>query len=526
MSTNPDFTHFIEINNFPSLYVNLFDQKTLAIDYLKSIIKQNKNNQFTSFANKDNFYSGLNTEQGEQLASTLKEKCKRRLFLNRNKTKNGIHFHLLLDDILKLKGVKKSLVILFVPDIFFTHINKDNLTIVLNKLNAYATQHELSIQLLIYGSVTASSFTPALLSLNRHLTGLASMTMISDNKYSYQVHFWADPDGIQSDRRFVLQKTAQDALAEVQVSAPGMPAFSNPHDSTLIIMSQDVLDEDIPHPAHVQLAANNAAIIRDPQIPHAATVILSCQSPEAVRQLAADCLHLRQQAGPQLKIIIREVRQCLRYADETFLLLAGVNLIVPYHLPFLRMMSQVEAMQGQYMTRPLPDNTEELLFHDPNYHARGYLDNQTFIQYCHTVMQQFTSPRLGVVLIQLKLLSGMQPEECLRLCHIRRDGDVITACNHALYVLFSAIRQTDIQTALNHIFDVPVRDLFRAVHIITTPYELEQELEVIDKEALPVSAEIKKITTEPAIFAATGNRQPEAAALFATPKPIRFKGES
>ncbi|WP_120512542.1 cellulose biosynthesis protein BcsE [Photobacterium salinisoli] len=526
MSTNPDFTHFVEINNFPSVYVTLFDHKTIAIDYLTSIIKHNKNNNFTCFTNKENFYSGLNEQKSDRVSAMLKEKCKRAFFLNQNKTQSGIHFHLLLDDIIKLKVATHSLAVLFVPDIFFTNINKKNLTIVLKMLNEYAAEHELAIQLMVYGSVTSTSLTPALLSLNRHLAGLTSMSTISDNKYSYHVHFWSDSEGIQSDRRFVIQKTAQGALVAVLASTPAIPVFSNQDDSTRIIMSQDVLDEDIPLPSHVQLAASNAAIISDPHIPHSATLILSCQSPETIRQLAVDCLHLRQQAGPKLKIIIREIRQCLRYADETFLLRAGVNLIVPYHLPFLRMMSQVDAMQGQYMTRPLPDNTEELLFNDPNFHARGYMDNQTFIQYCHTVMQQFTSPRLGIVLVKLKLLSGMQPEECLRLCHIRRDGDVITACNHELYVLFSAIRQTDIHTALNNIFDVPVRDLFRTVHVISTHYELEKELEVVAKEALPVSAEIKRITTEPAIFTGKSSADAEMAVLFATPKRLRLKGES
>ncbi|WP_311567280.1 cellulose biosynthesis protein BcsE [Photobacterium arenosum] len=526
MSTNPDFTHFVEINNFPSVYVNLFAQKTLAINYLTSIIKHNKNNSFTCFTNKDNFYSGLSEQDGSQISAALQEKCKKILFLNRNKSQNGIHFHLLLDDIIKLKATKKSLAVLFVPDIFFANINNDNLTIVLKKLNDHATSNDLTIQLLVYGSITSTSLKPALLALNHHLAGLASMSMISDDKYSYQVHFWAKSDGVQSDKTFVVQKTAHGVLAAVPVSTPNIAALSSQDDTALIVMSHAVVDDDIPLPAHVQLAANNAEIISDLTTPPSATLILSCQSPEEIRQLAVDCLHLRQKAGPRLKIIIREVRQCLRYADEAFLLSAGVNLIVPYHLPFLRMMSQVDAIQGQRMTRLLPDNTEDLLLNDPNYNARGYLDNQTFIQYCHTVMQQFTSPQLDVVLVKLKLLPGMQPDECLRLCHIRRDGDVITACHHALYVLFSAIRQTDIHTALNNIFDAPVRDLFQTVRVISAHHDLEKELEVVGKEALTVCADIKKITTEPAIFAENNSTEDKMTALFAAPKRIRLKGES
>lgn len=524
MSINPDFTHFVGINNFPSVYVNLFDHKTMAIDYLTSIIKQNENNNFTSLTNKDNFYSGLTEQEAYQLSATLQEKCKKLFFLNKNRAPNGIH--LLLDDIIKLKITQKSLCILFVPDIFFVNINNDNLTIDLKKLNDHATNNNLTIQLLVYGSVASTSLKPALLALNRHLAGLASMSMISDDKYSYHVHFWAKPDGVQSDKTFIVQKTALGMLAAVPVSTPNITTLGSQDDTTLIVMSHAAAEEDIPLPAHVQLAANNAEIISDSTTPPSATVILSCQSPEEIRQLAVDCLYLRQKAGLRLKIIIREVRQCLRYADETFLLRAGVNLIVPYHLPFLRMMSQVDAVQGQRMTRPLPANTEELLLNDPNYNARGYLDNQTFTQYCHTVMQQFTSPQLDLVLVKLKLLPGMQPDECLRLCHIRRDGDVITACHHALYVLFSAIRQTDIHTALNNIFDAPVRDLFRAVQIISAHHDMEKELEVVDKEALTVCADIKKIITEPAIFTEKSSAEEEMAALFAAPKRIRLKGES
>ncbi len=114
----------------------------------------------------------------------------------------------------------------------------------------------------------------------------------------------------------------------------------------------------------------------------------------------------------------------------------------------------------------------------------------------------------------------MSAEECLRLCHIRRDGDVVTAANNALYVLFSAIRKTDIDIAINRIFEFPVRDLFRSTITLEIKEDIEVELRHIIENSLEISEEVSALTTQQQIFSPATASLTEVPVLFAVKKAI------
>ncbi|MDN4734046.1 BcsE family c-di-GMP-binding protein [Vibrio parahaemolyticus] len=66
----------------------------------------------------------------------------------------------------------------------------------------------------------------------------------------------------------------------------------------------------------------------------------------------------------------------------------------------------------------------------------------------------------------------------------------------ALYVLFSAIRQSDIDIALNNIFEFPVRDLFHSTHTFDTQLDIETELKFIVQDEAVISDDVSTLTTE------------------------------
>ncbi len=125
----------------------------------------------------------------------------------------------------------------------------------------------------------------------------------------------------------------------------------------------------------------------------------------------------------------------------------------------------------------------------------------------------------------MNLLPGMSAEECLRLCHIRRDGDIATACNHAIYILFSAVRMNDAQVALNNIFDIPVSDLFHSHIIIEDNYDFELELNNIIKHAVDIPSDATTISTEQHISSINKEHiRPESAITqFAINKPLKVR---
>ncbi|MCV5960076.1 BcsE family c-di-GMP-binding protein, partial [Escherichia coli] len=75
------------------------------------------------------------------------------------------------------------------------------------------------------------------------------------------------------------------------------------------------------------MAESNQELIAMLNNPRSSTIVFSCDNQSEVQQIALDCYRLRSAYGRQLKIIVRETQQCLRYADEKFLLRAGANFI-------------------------------------------------------------------------------------------------------------------------------------------------------------------------------------------------------
>ncbi len=524
----------VEKKESRSVYVNLFGHKSVATDYLISTNKHNQNITFTCLNDKDSFYSGLNEEILPELKSSLKRQGNRIYFLTKNMSERSLHVEEIIQDIFRIRISKQSNLTLLIPDILLANLSQQNLGQLFELLKQYATQRHLTIEVLLYGSL-AVSVRPALLALNPLLAGLATMTTVRPGKYQYQIAFWASRQGIRADETWLLSRESAGELVVLPPSESALPAQTATNTvQSPVILSREALNEREQPNDSLQIMPSNQAVLSDAERPGNATLILGCGSPEMIRQLAVDCFRIRQQAGPKLKIIIRETRQCLRYSDEAFLLKAGVNLIVPYQLPFTRLMSQAEAIQYQVLTRPLPEDTEELLSFDLRYEHRGYLENPVFAQYCHQIMQRSTPSQLRFALVKLSLLPGMKAEECLRLCHIRRNGDVVTACHGALYVLFSAIRQADIHTALNNIFDFPVRDLFHQVRVIHTHHDTERELTAVAEDAVSVSGLSASGTTEPDHFyrrssghsSGHASGRHEGMPLFAVPKPIQLQGDS
>lgn len=64
------------------------------------------------------------------------------------------------------------------------------------------------------------------------------------------------------------------------------------------------------------------------------------------------------------------------------------------------------------------------------------------------------------VLVALRAVPGLQARQALTLCHLRRYGDVVTVSDNRLLLFLSTCRINDLDTALSHIFRLPVAEAF------------------------------------------------------------------
>ncbi|WP_028865784.1 cellulose biosynthesis protein BcsE [Psychromonas aquimarina] len=521
MSAIQGLTPLTQNIDISRIYVTLFASKQLAVDYFSSLSVTADNITLASITDKINFYSGLKNNSRNNL--TNKSNINSAYFLSKKTTRKSISLLKMIDDLALLKLKPNTTFTLFIPDTALSNSGEETVIRFLSKAAEMAKEKTITIVMLIYGPLTSPIIKPMLLTNNQDISGVASLRQSGENSYSYYIDFWSNSNGVKSETEFTvcLNKKSQFEV-QADTSASAQAVVIDKADNDRIFMSETVLDNKTAAAKHVITAADNSALIAQLTQPRASTIILSCETQDEVRRLAVQCYQLRRQAGNQLKIIIRERKQCLRYTDERFLLQAGVNLIVPYNVSYARFVGLVDAVQGQVLMRPLPDSLEELQQHDHSYGMKGYLPNQEFAGYCKHVISRSAQTRIQFALVKLALLPGMTAGECLRLCHIRRDGDVITACEDSIYVLFTAVRHNDVETALNNIFEFSAGDLFRSFTAFDNLHDIETELLTVVEKSIEVSNEVEGITTQHTIFSS----QPAPAAeapLFAVRKKIQVR---
>lgn len=507
-----------------SAYVNLFSNKHMTIDFILSKLSIKQTSVLISFISKESLSLGLNASTNNKFNALSSNPLQKSYFINRNSQKKTIDSINLIKDIHKINIPKQLDIFILIPDSFLSHNNGREIDEFLQSVNSLASKNDAKLNLCIYGSLATAILKPKLLSHNRLIAGLATMTAIDHSRYSYLVDFWSNRHGVIAAQEYIFTKQNDGHfVATQQTRQKTQQITEDKSDSDRIYVSRQAIGEREKITKAMHVADNNQHLLSLLDAPRASTIIFSCSNQDEVQQLALDCYQLRAQAGPQLKIIIRETQQCLRYADEKFLLRAGVNLICPVQVPHMRFITQVEAVQGQVLSREIPKNLDTLLKYDLKFGSKGYLNGNEFTHYCSEIMSTSAQSKVHFALVKLNLLPGMQAEECLRLCHIKRDGDVVTASSKALYVLFSAIRHSDIGIALNNIFEFPVRDLFHSTHTFETQYDIDSELKHILDDQAAISNEVTDLTIEREIFSA--NQQPLTAmpALFAVRKNIALK---
>ncbi|CAB3778096.1 cellulose biosynthesis protein BcsE [Paraburkholderia fynbosensis] len=219
-------------------------------------------------------------------------------------------------------------------------------------------------------------------------------------------------------------------------------------------------------PPHWEVLADQAAVLAACAEAQAATVVLDYAGSAQLDALCAAVHALRRQAGRALKIVIVERGEVLRHQYELLVLTLGANLVLGRDLPFSRMQSLLQSLQGQLHARPVAADYRAALSAALSDAVLGYLPAGAFCERVRTVLERSAVLQLPHVLVKLTLLPQCAHADALRHCVPRREGDVFTADASHLYVFLFACRLADADAALARIFDVPVERLADAlVHL-------------------------------------------------------------
>lgn len=190
------------------------------------------------------------------------------------------------------------------------------------------------------------------------------------------------------------------------------------------------------------------------------TLVIHYDRDIGFESLAREVHAIRQHHGHTAKVMVREMGVTMRHYQEKLLLRIGTNMVVPSAVGFSRFVGMPEQLRGQAFNGDLEQSYEQAVASilppvEPGYHVVP-----DFIQAVTQMLRDSQELELHSAVIQLNPLPGVSTADALSLCQLKRQGDICTADQSAIYLHLFACREVDVPVALAHVFELPVSALF------------------------------------------------------------------
>mgnify|MGYP003132717900 CR=1 FL=1 len=394
-------------------------------------------------------------------------------------------FFQLLGDVRRARVDKKSLLVIIVEETTFRACKEEKLRQEFARWQTLASERSLSVLFLVAGEY--ASVKPLLMRMNTSIAGLASLQTLGTACWNLQVYFWHSQSDVLADTVYELTQhsTTRFELSEQIISAStsdssGRDPESADHDD--IYIAAEAIDQEFDEAddqPFTLIANTNQELMHELPAIESATVVFACTAAYQARDLASFCYTLRRKYGRSIKLIVRETARCLRYTDEQLLLKAGASLILPHSVDYASFMSFVEALHGQWFGRALPPNLDGLMESWTISSLSGFFEPDEFARHARHIFTVSRQHKTDSTLVALTPYANVSAKDCLSLCRIRREGDLVTLGDDRLFILFRACRPTDVNVALKKCFVLPVNDIFDSRQLFTAPSMVDDALSKI-----------------------------------------------
>lgn len=317
----------------------------------------------------------------------------------------------------------------------------------------------------------------------------------------YHVHFWYNDIGVSAGLEFKLSTRNKTLALIPEPVADIAPRVAD--DQHVYLAERTVLEGSPPLSNHWYLFNDRQTLLQQAASATAATVIVGIDSSHQLLELAQQLHDLREQCGPALKIVVRELEPAVRYRDERLLLACGVNLIIPDGTLLSRFLSLIESIQGQRWQHTQGTDFATLLERQRPPAIRGLVSPREFITQVQHLYQN-SSGEVPHQLLKFQPVAGLKQELFLNQMCLRRLGDFACLLNGDLYLFLFACRADALEPALANICRLPWRDLFLTRQALSSPTDLDQDAFMEDDSVPPHL----NIPVEPLIMAqpAPGSR--------------------
>jgi len=507
--------------NPSGLYVTTAINYNISILYLNTLLQSKAKNTFVSFAPLAIILEELETPLKNKIQNVFqKQTC---FFLNQYSANKSLDK--LSKDINNIQFKKNDSVVFYIPDQTILLSEHKSRIQFFKNINKLAKLKKLTISMVLFGSEYQI--------LNRWLMehpdlffGVSAIHKTDSTQYIYQINYWISQGEVTANHEYEITPQSDKTLSTTIIPIHNQQNLQvDINDQHTIHIVESAIEPTQKITESMTSYTTNQVLFEEITQAHTCIIVLSIYQHQEVHDIATGIYQLRRKFGLKFKLVLREMKQCIRYSDEVFLSKIGVNLILAPNISFSRMMNMLETLQRQETKAVTPNSVDELMYleNTSRYSYKGYMDTEEFIHRCNRLIERHEQTKIQYALIKLDLLPGIEMDSCLSMCNIKRDGDIITACSSALYLLLSSVRENDIQPTLSHIFKLPIADMFRSNTTYTTPHRIKSELPEIRLQAVKINKDTASLTTTPALFT-TGseNKKMYKAFSYATHKPLEL----
>ena len=428
-----------------------------------------------------------------------------------------------------------SLMVIDCGDHWFDQVSRRGRAPLVESLRQWAVRRRIAVVLLFHApAVRTIDRATELLAFSRHLGGIARLaresrrtpappappappaTSADDSATPLRCRllFWFGAT-MRADATLTLAKGA-DGMLHAVTDARVRAARQAPTDAGRVVAQRSVLAGSGGAPQHWVLCDTLGEVLAACAGAVAATVMLTFERTTPPDALMQAVYQLRQMAGGQLKIIVRELHVRMRYNEDALIARLGANLIVPMEVSYARFLSMMEMVQSQVFSASLPPTFEAALENGLPDQALGYLAPAAFARAVSDALARSRTLAIDNVLVRLTLANGLTPLDAMRHCSLKRAGDLFTADRKTVLVFLFACREMDATQTLERIFALPIGELFGSEHRYIANLAAQSAIEEFGQRAsggrLPdLSDELQRIAGLRAPLPPTG---PAASVTF------------
>lgn len=361
-----------------------------------------------------------------------------------------------------------TLFIVLFPENAFDKTDNQTLRSDLEELAVWATQQQCSLLLINTGNFINKQYS-LLLNAHQSISGLARLM---DNHY-YDVAFWCNERGVSAGQRLALQ--CHDNFWQVIYDAHSSP--QNYGDEDIIISHIDVMEGTPELSANWQIHENNKSVFDSASLANAATVIFYFSQQNQIVELTRQIHTLRIQRGNALKIIVREKHGQLRAADVQLLLNCGATLVIPQEVSLPRSLNMISSVQGTYFNQAISNDLDSIIQQMKPQELKGYQSQEIFRNTINKLIQDSVQPadHKGI-LVALRPLEGLRPNQALTVCRIKRMGDIVTLGEDCLMLFLTNCHLNDMHSVLQRLFPLKLGNIFSHCLVWYTDAQITSQL--------------------------------------------------